>query len=264
MLLQRILSALLLIPAFLLLVQFGSPFHFSLLVGVAILLGSWEFARLCPAGTDAWCTLLTVLGALAWQAALLAGAGQGALPLALAGLALARVLAAKGELRVGVVRAAWVVFGMAYVGGLMGTASLLRAAPDGQQWIYYLTFITWAGDSGAYFVGSRFGRRPLAPRVSPKKTWEGTLGGTAATVLVAIAGSGFLWPRLPWAVAAAVGILLAVAGLLGDLAESAIKRAAGVKDSGALIPGHGGVLDRLDSLMFAAPVLYGLVWVGWV
>jgi phosphatidate cytidylyltransferase len=86
----------------------------------------------------------------------------------------------------------------------------------------------------------------------------------AATMLVAMAGSLWIWPRLWWASATVVGLLLAAVGILGDLCESVVKRGAEVKDSGALIPGHGGVLDRLDSLMFAGPVLYGLVWMGWV
>jgi phosphatidate cytidylyltransferase len=104
----------------------------------------------------------------------------------------------------------------------------------------------------------------LAPRISPKKTVEGAVGGIAATVLVAALGSGALWPRLPVVTAVWVGALLAVVGMLGDLAESAIKRAADVKDSGTIIPGHGGVLDRLDSVIFGCPVLYALVWMGLV
>ncbi len=90
------------------------------------------------------------------------------------------------------------------------------------------------------------------------------MGGIAATVLVAGVGSCWLWPRLPIWTAVWVGVILAIVGMVGDLSESAVKRAAGVKDSGSIIPGHGGVLDRLDSLIFAVPVLYGLAWMGWV
>lgn len=260
---QRILSALLLIPPFLLLVHFGSPFHFALLVSLAIALGAWEFSRLCPAGTDHGLSLLTAAGALAWHAAAgssEAAAGVGA---AVAGAALIRVTILKAEFRVGLLQAAWIVLGMAYVGGLLSFASLLRALPEGRQLIYFLAFTTWAGDVGAFYVGSRFGRRPLAPRISPRKTVEGALGGMAATMVVATAGSAWVWPRLPWGPAGVIGLLLAVVGILGDLCESAVKRGAAAKDSGTIIPGHGGVLDRLDSLMFACPVLYALVWIGW-
>ena len=119
-------------------------------------------------------------------------------------------------------------------------------------------------DAKAQQIAFAHGCRPLAPQISPKKTVEGALGGLAAMVLVATVGSGWIWPRIGWGPAAAAGLLLGVAGILGDLCESAVKRGASAKDSGALIPGHGGVLDRLDSLMFAGPVLYALVWIGWV
>ncbi len=261
---QRVLSALLLIPPFLLLVQFGSPFHFALLISLVTGLAAWEFSRLCPAGADPGLSLLTVLGSLAWHAAAFSGVGLAGVGATVAGLALLRVTLLRDEFRVSLAQAAWIALGVAYVGGLLSFASLLRALPDGRQLIYYLAFTTWAGDTGAFYIGSRLGRRPLAPRISPRKTVEGALGGLAATAVVAMAGSGWLWPRIPWAPAAGVGLVLAVVSILGDLCESAVKRGAGAKESGALIPGHGGMLDRLDSLMFAAPTLYALVWVGWV
>ena len=261
---QRIFSALLLVPPFLLLVHFGSPFHFALLVSLAIGLAAWEFSRLCPAGTDRGLSLLTVVGALAWHVGVTATWGAAGVGAAVAGAALLRATLLKAEFRVGVLQAAWIGLGTAYVGGFLSFASALRALPEGRQLIYFLAFTTWAGDIGAFYIGSPFGQQPLAPRISPKKTVEGALGGMAATMVVAIAGSPWIWPRLPWAQAAVAGLLLAMVGILGDLCESAVKRGAGVKDSGGLIPGHGGVLDRLDSLMFACPVLYALVRIGWV
>lgn len=260
----RVLSALLLIPPFLLLVQIGSPFHFSLLVALAILLCAWEFAWLCPVGADLWVATLTVAGSLLWQAAMLGLLPATAVPPLVVGAALAGSLARGGEPRTGVLQAAWAVLGVIYLGGFLGCGSLLRGERDGRQLVYFLAFTTWAGDIGAYYVGSRWGRRPLLPRVSPKKTVEGAMGGIAATALVAGVGSGWLWPRLPIGTAVWVGVILAIVGMVGDLSESAVKRAAGVKDSGSIIPGHGGVLDRLDSLIFAVPVLYGLAWMGWV
>jgi phosphatidate cytidylyltransferase len=100
--------------------------------------------------------------------------------------------------------------------------------------------------------------------VSFRKTMEGAVAALVAIVTVAVAGTPWVWPRLTWAGAAAAGLLLGVAGIIGDLCESAVKRSAAVKDSGAIIPGHGGILDRLDSLMFACPVFYALVWLGWL
>lgn len=261
---QRVLSALLLIPPFLLLVHYGSAFHFALLVSLVIGLGAWEFSGLCPVGRDAGLSVLTTVGALAWHAAVISTGGLAGVGAAVAVAALLRVTLIRVEFRLSLLQAAWLILGVSYVGGLLSFVSLLRALPEGRQLIYYLAFTTWAGDIGAFYVGSHLGRRSLAPRISPKKTVEGALGGITATVLVAAIGSGWVWPRVPWALAAGVGLLLAVVGMAGDLCESAVKRAAEAKDSGRLIPGHGGVLDRLDALMFAGPVLYALAWIGWV
>ncbi len=261
---QRILSTLLLVPPFLLLVHFGSPRHFALLISLAIGLAAWEFSRLCPEGTNTGLSLVTVVGALAWHAAIVGSGGVAGVGALVAGVALLRATLVKAEFRVSLLQAAWIVLGMAYVSGLMSFGSLLRALPEGRELIDFLVFTIWAGDIGAFYIGSRFGQQLLAPRISPRKTVEGALGGMAVSMLVATAGSFWIWPRLPSALAAGVGLLLAAVGILGDLCESAVKRGAAVKDSGTLIPGHGGVLDRLDSLMFACPVLYALVWIGWV
>ena len=261
---QRIFSALLLAPSFLLLVHFGSPSHFALLISLAIGLGAWEFSRLCPVGTDHGLSLLTVAGAMAWHIGVLTSWGVAGVGAAVSAAALLWVVLRPAEFRVGLLQAAWIVLGMAYMGGLLSFASSLRGLPEGRQLIYFLTGTIWAGDIGAFYIGSRFGQHPLAPRISPKKTVEGALGGMTVTMVVAIAGSPWIWPRLTWAMAAVISLLLAMVGILGDLCESAMKRGAGVKDSGGLIPGHGGVLDRLDSLMFACPVLYALVRIGWV
>lgn len=261
---QRIVSALLLVPPFLLLVHFGSPFHFALLVSLAIGLAAWEFSRLCPAGTDQCLSLLAVVGALAWHVGVTSSWGAAGVGAALAGVLLLRVALLKAEFRASLLQAAWIVLGTVYVGGLLSFASALRALPEGRQLIYFLAFTTWAGDIGAFYIGSQFGQQLLAPRISPKKTVEGALGGMVAAMVVAIAGSPWAWPRLPWAHAAVAGLLLAIVGILGDLCESAVKRGTGVKDTGELIPGHGGILDRLDSLMFTCPVLYALVRIGWV
>ncbi len=132
----------------------------------------------------------------------------------------------------------------------------------GGRLILALFLITWMGDTTAYFVGSTLGRHKLAPRVSPKKTWEGAGGNLAGNVLAAFVIRALVCTQWTVVDAVAIGILLGVAGLLGDLAESTWKRSAGVKDSnmgGIAIPGHGGMLDRLDSLAFAAPVFYAYV-----
>ena len=260
----RVLSALLLVLPFFLIVRFGSPFQFHLMLSAAILLCAWEFAWLCPLGADRTMAAATAAGALALQWSMISGTGSAAIPPALAVAMLVRALGGREEFRTGVVQAAWTLLGAVYAGGLLGYGSLLRGSPAGREIVFFVAFTTWAGDIGAYYVGSRLGRRALAPRISPKKTVEGALGGIAATILAAALGSGAIWPSLPVVTAMWVGAVLAVVGMLGDLAESAVKRAAGVKDSGTIIPGHGGVLDRLDSVIFGCPVLYAFVWMGWV
>ena len=148
-------------------------------------------------------------------------------------------------------------------GGLLGFAALLRSLPEGADWALAALVVIAAADVGAYTVGSLVGRRPLAPAISPAKTWEGAAAGLAAAVGAALAISAALGPSLSAPEAAGMGALLWGGALCGDLAESAAKRRAGVKDSGALIPGHGGLFDRLDSLVLSLPLCYGFArWVG--
>jgi phosphatidate cytidylyltransferase len=123
-------------------------------------------------------------------------------------------------------------------------------------WVFMALLPTWAADIAAYVVGSLIGRRKLAPRISPGKTWEGTIAGfLAAAIAVWFVGTQVFVPSLPTDILVPVALAVGPAGLFGDLLESALKRAAGVKDSGTIFPGHGGVLDRIDSLLLVAPVV---------
>ncbi|MBT3217778.1 MAG: phosphatidate cytidylyltransferase [Proteobacteria bacterium] len=141
---------------------------------------------------------------------------------------------------------------------MLGFFVLLRRLDGGLAWIFLVLVIAWAGDTGAYFSGRFLGRHKLYPRVSPKKTWEGVAGGvTAATVGVFIVS--FFYTALRPLDCVLLGVVLCLAGVLGDLAESLIKRSHQVKDSGWIMPGHGGLLDRIDSVLFVAPLLYGYV-----
>jgi phosphatidate cytidylyltransferase len=146
------------------------------------------------------------------------------------------------------------LLGVCYCAWLLGHAIWLRALPDGRALTLLALGVTWCGESAAYFVGRRFGRRRLAPRVSPGKTVEGGVAQVIASVAAALVGAPLVSLALPEA--AAVGILLGIVGQFGDLSESFLKRSAGAKDAGHLIPGHGGLLDRLDSLLFNVPALY--------
>src|SRR6266436_2179477 len=159
-------------------------------------------------------------------------------------------------------RVAVTLLGVCYVNWLLGHAISLRALPDGVHWILLLVWVTWIGETAAYLVGSLAGRHKLAPGISPGKTVEGAIAQLVASVLAALVAGRWLFPGLQLRDAVAVGILLGVLGQVGDLVESALKRSVGVKDAGNVIPGHGGILDRIDGLLFNVPVLFYYVTYG--
>ena len=155
---------------------------------------------------------------------------------------------------------AWTFAGILYVGWLLGYIVALRGIEDGRNWVFYALFCTFGSDTAAFFIGSAIGRHKLAPSISPGKTWEGAIGGLLGAVGVSFL---FLLPtpvtltsQLNWWQAIVLGLLVSIFGQVGDLVESLLKRNAGAKDSGTLIPGHGGILDRMDSIVFAVVVVY--------
>lgn len=150
-------------------------------------------------------------------------------------------------------------FGIGYVGVLGAHLLLLYQLPQGSHWILVLTAITAGSDSGAYYFGRSMGRRKLCPLVSPNKTVEGAFGGLVAGMMAAAFMAMLLRMDVNWLLLLSAAAVLTGVGIVGDLTESIIKRATGTKDSGTLLAGHGGVLDRVDSLLFAAPALYYLL-----
>jgi phosphatidate cytidylyltransferase len=146
-------------------------------------------------------------------------------------------------------------FGVFYIGGLLAALPLLHASP-GPAWVALAIAVTFGNDTGAYFVGRAFGRHKLAPTLSPGKTVEGALGGLAAGLTVTFVAGWVFMPALTVYDRVVIGLVSGVVGPAGDLVESLIKRAAGVKDSGRCIPGHGGVLDRIDALLFVGAYVY--------
>lgn len=150
------------------------------------------------------------------------------------------------------------VLGILYVGLLSGALIGLRLdfEPHGSDLLFFLLLVVWAGDALAYYTGRKFGKTKLLPRVSPKKTVEGLLGGVAGSLIAAAIIQLTFFGEFPLLHALICAGLLSLSGVVGDLAESAWKRSAEIKDSGTIIPGHGGVLDRIDSILFTAPVLY--------
>ena len=150
---------------------------------------------------------------------------------------------------------AWTIVGMLYVGWLLSYLVALRL-DAGRDWVFFTLFTIFGSDTVAYFVGRALGRHHLAPRISPKKTWEGAIGGVVGAIVVSLLFVTFTNLPLNYGQAVLLGFLVSVFSQFGDLVESLLKRNMGVKDSGNLIAGHGGALDRLDSIVFAGIVVY--------
>ena len=153
---------------------------------------------------------------------------------------------------------AWTMAGILYVGWLLSYLVALRGLDNGRNWVFFALFTTFASDTAAFFVGRALGKRRLAPQISPGKTWEGAIGGVFGAIIVSLL---FILPtpltlHLNWGQAILLGLLVSIFGQLGDLVESLFKRNMGAKDSGRLLPGHGGMLDRMDSIIFAGIVVY--------
>jgi phosphatidate cytidylyltransferase len=259
---ERILPGLALIVCWLLLLLKGTIFLFSGVMILVGLIGGFEYVRMC-AGKELEmqyrillsCILaLPVVGAGFWAAAGMTGSLFAAfLLLACYILFNYRFITNSFELF------SRYALGVVYVGFLAAHLILLRGLPDGAVWLVVLSAITAGSDSGAYYCGRAFGKRKLCSHVSPKKTVEGAIGGLVAGVAFSAFFAWLLLPAVNWLFLLPVASLLTGAGILGDLTESVIKRGTDTKDSGRILAGHGGVLDRVDSLLFAGPLFYYLL-----
>lgn len=145
---------------------------------------------------------------------------------------------------------------VAYLGGHLVAVRMGFEQPRAAHLLSFFFLVIMGSDAGAYYTGRLLGRHKLAPKISPGKTWEGAVGGMAASLLMAVAAYYWFFPELPLKAALPLAAVMNLLGVLGDLTESAIKRGAGAKDAAQILPGHGGLLDRLDSLLFNAPVIY--------
>lgn len=252
MLWQRVLSATIGIPLLLLAVWFG---HWYLLALTAVIMGRslWEMDRMLKPAVNFGLALASA-GCVILLADSYLHNGNYLGPM--------MVLIVVGQLvymmvmypAYSPVDGAATLLGTLYV-GLLVYIYLLRTLSGGWTWVSFMLAGTWASDSMAYFTGRLLGRHRLSPALSPKKTVEGALGGVAGSIFAAAVYYHFN-PFAPFAGLLVLGLLVGVAALLGDLVESAFKRQAGVKDASDLIPGHGGMLDRFDSILFTAPLVY--------
>ncbi|MCM0598535.1 phosphatidate cytidylyltransferase [Periweissella fabalis] len=152
--------------------------------------------------------------------------------------------------------AAVIILAVLYIGFGFHFFIMARNMPGGLTTLFFALLIVWITDSGAYLVGRKIGKHKLAPRISPNKTWEGSIGGTVVSIIISAIYLKFFPQAYDWSVMIIIAALASIAGQFGDLIESALKRFYNVKDSGKILPGHGGILDRFDSLLIVLPVLY--------
>ena len=239
-------------------IVFGGEVAIEIIAGIAMLIGLDEYSNMAFKERRWWGTaLLAAVGVPLYLAVLYGPTGsvQGVLVLGALFLMLA-TLFRRGPVDDAANAAARLLLGVAYVTGLILFIPLLRRLDDGLAWVFTMLAITWLGDTGAYFAGRAFGKRKLYEKISPKKTWEGAIGGAVLATVGVFVIRAVALPQLTVLDCILLGVIVDAFGVVGDLVESMLKRSFGVKDSGWILGGHGGILDRIDALLFTAPVLY--------
>lgn len=258
---KKIWTALIIIPPFVLLIAFGPSILFSLMVFITILIGLMEFnnlalpqsrkiQRLAGMGMGLLLSILFTYGEAKYFVPFLAF---------MIFLLCVLYLATVERLSSAISDLGSTLFGIFYIGFLLSHIILIRNHTDGRAWVLFLILTIWAGDIIALFSGTLFGKHKLYPKISPNKTYEGLLGAIFGSVAIGWLYASFFLPNFDKSACLLVTIALGFLGQLGDFTESMIKRSAQVKDSGSLFPGHGGVLDRIDSFLFSTPFLFYLL-----
>ena len=267
---KRVITAAVLIPLVLLLLLKGSFLTVVVATAFVAELATWEYLAIADAhGSRRTLVLIAIavlFAATFFSTALILPA------LGLSSLVLLLFCSFRSPLERVLPDSAFSLFPLLYIGLTLATVPLLWVQRDGPSLLIFLFCIVWTGDIAALYVGRNFGRHKLAPKISPNKTWEGSAASVAGSLFIAgmlialarwlesrsINTLHFAGPLMLWL---GFAVLLNLFAQVGDLVESAIKRGAGVKDSGAMLPGHGGILDRIDALLLAAPALWYAQWI---
>jgi len=246
------------LPLLILYVYLANQFAFALLIVLVSVLALHEFLRMSLPQERLWERSLALVVGGGLTLAVSFASPQGTL----AALVLSCLLFATWflfrfqDIKTVVLHFSLVLLGLLYIPVLLGHMALLHGLPHGKAWIFFIMFLVMTSDSAAYFSGIRFGKHKLYPAISPNKSIEGAIGGLFGGVLAALIVRSCFFPALDLLDCVALGFALGAISQIGDLFESMLKRSFEVKDSGGLIPGHGGLLDRLDSLLFAYPLAY--------
>jgi len=260
--LKRWLTSIIALPLLILLIVKGGATLFALLIAAVAVLALSEYYRIAGVPTGGkGNTWLPAVG-YATGCGILWGAFKDSFGIMLGFIVLDFFAAGLGSLKrfsIDTAVSGHIIrqfFGSIYVPVLLSSLVLIRSEAAGISWIFLLLGVVFAGDVAAYYVGTYLGRHKLCPAISPGKTIEGAIGGLAGNLLIGSLFKFFFLPQLPWLLSLLCFASMGLMAQAGDLFESELKRAGKVKDSGAILPGHGGILDRIDALLFAAPMAY--------
>lgn len=255
--LKRWISAIVLLSIVFVVTWFGDP-SFSVLIAIVAALAALEFYGMRSLAKRHPLTILGLIGVLAFMGVAHIDCSY-AKPTLTAVVAIPLIwLLIRPPAKDTAFKWAWALTGVIYIGWMLSHFIPLRELAGGRDWVFLALFTNIATDTAAFFVGRAWGQRHLAPKISAGKTWEGSVAGFIAAIAAAIFMVAFLpgLETVPYWQAAILGALVGIFAQLGDLTESMFKRSAGLKDSGSMIPGHGGILDRLDSILFTGVVTY--------
>ena len=257
MLKKRVITALWGIPLLIVIIWFGGELGFTILVAIWGVLAVFEFYRMVA---GAKVPPLTYFG-LIWTLLFILSPHfnyDTLIPLLLTSAVILSLiwLLLRRQKEEAFISWAWTIAGILYVGWLLSYLVALRGLDAGRDWVFFALFTTFGSDTAAFFAGRALGRHHLAPSISPGKTWEGAIAGVFGAIIVSLLLVTLLSLPLGYGQAILLGLIVSIFGQLGDLVESLLKRNMGVKESGKLLPGHGGVLDRMDSVVFAGIVVY--------
>jgi phosphatidate cytidylyltransferase len=255
---KKVWTATLIIPPVVLLIALSPPVVFILMVLITTFFGLREFYNLALPHSKKIERFIGITLGILFSLVITYGDTKGVLPFVVLLLLVFSLLfmATSKNLSSTIPNIGITFFGVFYIGFLLSHVSLIRNMEDGKLWVLFLMVTVWAGDIFALFSGSLLGRHKLYPKISPNKTYEGLAGAIAGSILVAWFFSLFFIPYFAKGPCLLVAFGMGILGQAGDFIESMLKRSAQVKDSGSLIPGHGGMLDRLDSFLFSAPFLH--------